>query len=226
MIALVAASTAFVGTHFLLSHPLRRSLVGTLGKTGFLGVYALAAAATLGWLAMAYRATPPTALLWPPGDGVWLFASVFTLVASVLLVGSLFGNPALPGPAAQPGAARGVFAVTRHPMMWGFALWGFAHIAAYPEARNLTVATAIIVLALVGAALQDRKKAALQPGWSEWQARTSWLPFAAIADRRVPLRAMWPGWRATLGGVGFWLIATYAHVHAIGIAAGPWRWIG
>jgi protein-S-isoprenylcysteine O-methyltransferase Ste14 len=41
------------------------------------------------------------------------------VLASVLFLGSLHGNPAAPG--ADPAAAqvRHVFAVTRHPMMWG-----------------------------------------------------------------------------------------------------------
>jgi uncharacterized membrane protein len=56
-----------------------------------------------------------------------------------------------------------VFAVTRHPMMWAFALWGVCHIAVYPVAANIIVAAAIIILALAGAALQDGKKEALQP---------------------------------------------------------------
>ena len=35
LIELVAANTAFVGTHFLMSHPLRGPLVRKLGDMGF-----------------------------------------------------------------------------------------------------------------------------------------------------------------------------------------------
>ena len=34
----VAAALAFVGTHFILSHPLRRPLVRAVGEKGFLGL--------------------------------------------------------------------------------------------------------------------------------------------------------------------------------------------
>ena len=51
-----AAAAAFVGTHFLLSHPLRKPIVDTVGSAAFLGIYSVVAAATLGWLALAYRA--------------------------------------------------------------------------------------------------------------------------------------------------------------------------
>ena len=47
---LLIAATAFVGTHFLMSHPLRAPLVSRLGEKGFLGLYSLVAAATLIWM--------------------------------------------------------------------------------------------------------------------------------------------------------------------------------
>ena len=154
-----AAAAAFVGTHFLLSHPLRKPIVDTVGSSAFLGIYSVVAAATLGWLALAYRAAPASAPLWSVGGDLWAAATVVMLLASILLMGSVIRNPALPNPGsptAVPAEARGVYAVTRHPMMWAFALWGICHIAVYPVAANIIVATAIIILALVGAALRKR----------------------------------------------------------------------
>ena len=43
-----AAAAAFVGTHFLLEHPLRKPIVDTVGSAVFLGIYSAVAAATLG----------------------------------------------------------------------------------------------------------------------------------------------------------------------------------
>jgi uncharacterized membrane protein len=220
------AAAAFVGTHFLLSHPLRAPLVGRIGERGFAIVYSLVAFATLFWLVRAYQAAPETAPLWAVGDGVWAVATAIMLVASVLFVGSLLGNPALPtggAPAKIPGEARGVFAVTRHPMMWAFALWALAHALVYPIAANLIMVGAIALLALVGAALQDRKKAQIQPGWREWTRRTSYLPFAAIAAGRARLGGFRP--HDLAGGVVLWLAATWAHIPLAGWAAGVWRWV-
>ena len=227
MNTVVIACIAFVGTHFLLSHPLRRPLVRAIGEGGFAGVYSLVAFATLGWVAWAYRHAPPEPPLWPVGDALWAVGTAIMLVASVLLVGSLIGNPALPGPA--PGSrpvpeARGVFAVTRHPMMWAFALWGAAHIMVYPDPPNIAVALAIIVLALVGAALQDRKKEALQPDfWPRWERKTSYWPFAAIAAGRAKFGGFRP--HDIAGGLLLWLAATWAHLPLAGWAAGVWRWV-
>jgi uncharacterized membrane protein len=225
--AVAAAAVAFVGSHFLLSHPLRGRLVRAIGEAGFQGVYSLVAFLTLGWLIVAYRKAPVTAPLWPVGNGLWALATVVMLIASILLMGSLIRNPALPTggrPSAFPETARGAFAVTRHPMMWSFALWGLCHIAVFPVAKNIVLSAAIVLLALVGAALQDRKKEQLQPDlWPEWESKTSYLPFAAIAAGRAQLGGF--GLHALLGGLVVWLVATWAHMPLAGWAAGIWRWL-
>jgi len=113
-------------------------------------------------------------------------------------------------------ARRGVFAITRHPMMWGFAAWAVTHALVAPSPAGLVLSAAIGILALGGAAGQDAKKARLvgEP-WRDWEARTSFVPFArGIAS---------PGLFAIIGGTLLFLVATYAH-GAIG--AGPWRWLG
>jgi uncharacterized membrane protein len=225
--AVAAAAVAFVGSHLLLSHPLRRRLVHAIGEAGFQGVYSLVAVLTLGWLILAYRKAPLTAPLWPVGNGLWAVVTAVMLIASILLMGSLIRNPALPTggrPASFPETARGVYAVTRHPMMWSFALWGLCHVAVFPVTKNIIVAAAIVILALVGSALQDRKKERLQPDlWPVWESRTSYLPFAAITAGRARLGGF--GSHALLGGLVVWLVATWAHLPLAGWAAGIWRWL-
>lgn len=222
-----AAAAAFVGSHFALSHPLRKPIVERIGERGFLLLYVVVAFATLGWLAEAFRSAPDEALWWPVGDGLWAVATVIMLVASVLLMGSFVRNPALPTggrPAAAPEEAKGVFAVTRHPMMWSFALWSAAHLLVMPYLANAILVGAVAVLALAGAAMQDRKKERLQPEtWRAWEARTSYWPFAAIARGRTRFGGF--GGHALGGGVVLWLAATWAHIPLAGWAAGVWRWV-
>ena len=223
----IIAAIAFVGTHFLLSHPLRAPIVRAIGETPFLGIYSLVAVVTLVWLALAYRAVPPEPLLWPVGDAQWILGTILMYFGSVLFVGSLVGNPALPNPTGKPGPApepRGVFSVTRHPMMWGFALWGMTHILVFPTPSNIVLSGTIIFLALVGAALQDRKKDQLQPEtWRGWEAKTSYWPLAAIIAGRVKFTPA--GVVPILGGIVLWLGATWAHIPLAGMPAGVWRWI-
>ena len=220
---LIAAALAFAGSHFALSHPLRPALVKRLGASGFQAVYSLIALATFGWMVLAFRMVPPQPDL--PWDGsaapLWLIATLLMLAASVLLVGSFIGNPALPQPGAKALALhrpKGVFKVTRHPMMWSFALWSVAHVLVSPAVRVIVLSGATAFLALVGAHMQDRKKEVLMgSAWSTWEHRTSYWPqlggFAAAG--LVP-------W---LGGLALWLGASWAHMAAIGIPAGVWRWL-
>lgn len=220
------AAVAFVGSHFALSHRLRRPLVAALGEAGFTGLYSLVAAVLLGAVAWAYVAAPPTAPLWPVGDTLWAIATVLMLAASILLAGSMVGNPALVNPGgltAVPGEARGVFAITRHPMMWSFAVWGVCHVMVYPMGANIVVAVAMTVLALAGALMQDRKHAARDPaGWGSWQTRTGFVPGSAIAAGRARLGL--PGVGVLASGTALWLLATWAHLPLSGWAAGVWRW--
>ena len=219
---LVAASIAFVGTHFALSHPLRAPLVARVGENGFRGLYSLVSLATFVWMVLAYRdASAGGAALWDGmGDATWGIASILMLVASVLLAGSFVKNPALPDPRAAAHAAagvHGVFHVTRHPMMWSFALWALVHIMLSPTPRQLVLSGSLGFLALVGAHMQDRKKEVLMgDAWAGWEAQTSYWPRLSGFAKA--------GGVAWAGGVAIWLAATYGHIHAIGIPAGVWRW--
>lgn len=221
---LLAASVSFVGTHFALSHPLRGAVTRLAGEKGFQAVYSLVAFATLGWVVMAFRAVGTQGdVLWDgTGTAAWALATLLTLIAAVLLIGSFSGNPALPDPRAKDLAARGVhgvFHVTRHPMMWAIALWGAAHILIRPDPRTLVLAGAMIVLALVGAHLQDRKKeVAMGAAWTAWEAQTGYWPRPGGLARA--------GAGPWLGGAALWLAASWAHVWFAYVPAGIWRWIG
>lgn len=223
---LIVATIAFVGTHFLLSHPLRAPIAGSIGERGFSAVYSVVAIGTLIWMVIAYRNAPLTAPLWPVGEALWAIVTLVMLIASILFMGSLIKNPALPNPGAPgfvPPEAKGVFAVTRHPMMWGFALWALCHIAIFPIAANIVLCAGIVILALGGAALQDDKKEKLQPQtWPKWEAKTSYWPFAAIAQGRAKLNFRPHDWA---GGLVVWLLATWLHIPAVHVAAGIWRWV-
>lgn len=228
MTQLVLACIAFVGTHFLLSHPLRAPIVARTGEGAFLGIYSAVAFGTLGWMVWAYRAVPDESFLWDVGDALWALATAIMLLASVLFMGSLLGNPAMPNPnggdEAPPADARGVFAITRHPMMWSFALWSLAHALVFPQAANLVLVGTIAFLALVGARAQDMKKEQLRPAfWRGWEAKTSYWPFAAVASGRARLG----GFRGhdLGGGLVIWLAASWAHIPLTGWAAGVFRWI-
>lgn len=221
---LVTASALFVGTHFLMSHPLRGRMVARLGNGGFLGVYSLVSLVTFSFMIWAFRQSPTGGHYWPATDMIWVVASLLTLLAAVFYCGSMVGNPALPNPDANAGTAlaakspSGMFLVTRHPMMWSFALWGVAHILVAPRIDNFIFVGSIIFLALVGAKAQEAKKAAqLGSAWQSWQSRTSFWPRLSQLPRI--------GIRLWLAGTVLWLAATWAHGFFGADGAGIYRWL-
>lgn len=229
---LLTTGALFVGTHFLLSHPMRASLVARLGPRGFELVYSIIAIATFLLVIQAWRAMPDEAPMWAVGDGLWIAATVIVLFASILFMGSLIGNPALPQRPGQAQTAavaspRGVFAITRHPMMWGFALWALAHALVVPTTGQLLLSGILAFLAIAGSAGQDVKKARLMgDAWRQWKDRTCFIPFAGQVSGRIGWGTAIPRPHAMLGGVVLWLAATWGHGALGYIAAGIWRWVG
>ena len=214
-VSLALATLAFVGTHLAMSHPLRTRLVQNLGDQWFAVLYSAVAAVTLGWMILAYRATENDYFLWLSPDWARPVAAGVMLLACILLAGSFFRNPAFPNPGAKarmPNAARGVFAVTRHPMNMAFILWALVHIALWGALPNLIVAGGILVLALVGSIGQDHKKLnVVGEPWRAWMARTSFVPFGALLGGRAKWSALRDAWPAVLIGLLIWLAVTWLH---------------
>ena len=220
-LSLAAACAAFVGTHFLMSHPLRAMLVYRLRGNGFSLLYSAVSLALFYWMITAFVQAPKGDYFWPVGDALWAITSVLTLIAAVLFTGSFVRNPALPGVpdalAAQEPA--GVFKVTRHPMMWGFALWGIGHILIAPRIDSFLFAGSIVFLALVGSKGQEIKKKKLAGvEWDSWLRRTHFWP------RLSALPSV--GFGPWIAGIVLWLVATWGHPY-LGVAgAGIFRWLG
>lgn len=215
---LIIAVSLFVGGHELLSHPLRAPLVARLGEKGFLGVYALVALGSLIWAVELWKDIPPDRLWQAPG---WAYAAApgVMLVAFILFVGSVAApNPALMGVKLGAGP-RGVLRITRHPMMWAFALWAIVHMALSADSRTLVLAGGVLVLALLGSAMQDAKKIAADPAYAGHVSATSFVPFAGQLTGRERLSTLWPGVVPVLGGAIAWGVTLWLHPMLIGVPA-------
>ena len=216
---LAAASLTLIGTHFAMSHPLRGPMERVFGPKGFQGVYSLVSLAAIVWIYFAFKAAP-TGDLPGSGEAGWIIASLMLIPGLVLYAGSFSGNPALPTPGAATQARaepKGVFLVTRHPMMWSFAIWALSHIILLWSWRTMIVATTVGALALIGAHMQDRKKRVqLGEAWDMWQSRTSY----------------WPRWHKMFAvgllpwviALMLWVLISWLHLPLGGIPAGIWRW--
>ena len=205
---LIVASLAFLATHYVASTPLRDVLVKTMGKA-YLGVYTLIAFATLGWMIWAFYHAPfvnlwyavalrPLPLILMP------FALIFIVCALTTPNPTLVGKEKLLG-SKEP--ARGILRITRHPLMWGFALWALSHIVARGDAAAVIFFGTFAVLAVSGAWLIDRRKAATHgEEWRRFAAVTSNVPFGAIAGGRNQFKA---------GEIGWWKVALALVLYAL-----------
>jgi uncharacterized membrane protein len=222
LIHLVVAAGCFVGSHFLMSGPARRSLASRLGAQGFLLLYTVVSITTFGWTIVAFDRAPSDWMLWNGMSALpWAFASILTIVALALLIPSFVRNPALPARSAAGVGTWipvGVFRVTRHPMMWGISLWALGHLIVTPTPRVLVLMSALILLALLGSHFQDKRKLAQNTReFAPWQRRTS---FGLRLGELPGLGSLW------LLAFLVWFVATWLHYHLFGIPAGLWFWIG
>src|SRR5205814_10421749 len=126
-----------------------------VGAGPFRIIYTVVALVTFGAMIHYYSVIGREPPLWTTGDVVWIVASMLMWIASILLVGSFVGNPALVGSAGPKGGPKGVFAITRHPMMWSLAIWAGVHLALIAMPKAMVLDGAIILLALGGSAAQD-----------------------------------------------------------------------
>ncbi|MBL8550502.1 MAG: NnrU family protein [Hyphomonadaceae bacterium] len=225
------ALAAFVLIHVGISATgLRGRLVGALGERVYRGLFALASLAILVWLVIAFgrmRADPADLLntwLWVPPAWTRHAAQALALAAFLLVVpGLLTANPTTAGFEKRMGedAAKGIVRITRHPFLWGVALWAAGHLLANGERYAVMLFGALGLMALYGARSIDRKSKARDPeAWSKFLTVTSNIPFAAIVQGRnkLVLGELW--WKLLVAVVVYAAVA-YGHVYLVGVSAVP-----
>ena len=190
MTTLILSALLFVGLHFLISStPLRGAIAARTGERPFLGLFSLLSGILIVWLVIAFRQAPREAPLWViPGVG-HLALTLMPVALLLLVAGYMTRNPtavmmAPPSGSWQP---RGIFTVTRHPIMWAFGLWSVLHVLANGDPAGIVIFGAFVVLSLGGTLAIDAKK---RRTWSVESTRqlfatTSNLPFLAIAQGRT-----------------------------------------
>lgn len=225
ILAMALSTAAFVGGHFLMSHPLRAALLRPLGEGGFRAVYSAAAGASLVWMVHAH-ATAPFVPLW--GDPLWarhLLMPVMLVATLFFVLGMTTPNPGIVGAERAPmdyAGGLGIHAVTRHPGLWGFALWALGHLLANGDLATVILTGGIATLAFGGmAGIDARKRAAFPEAYGAFVARTSTLPFVALAQGRARLDWAKIGlWRPALALAVFFVLL-FGHGWIIGRSAFP-----
>ena len=222
MYSLIAACALFVGIHLFVSGtPFRGRLVAAMGEKAYQGLFSLASAGSLIWMGLAYGGADYVPL-WDLGTGARHGASLLMLVAFYLVVAGLASpNPTSVGQkidSTEP--ARGITRVTRHPFLWGVALWGVAHLLANGHLAALMLFGSLLALALIGPQLIDAKLRRRAPdAWHRLAEATSWVPFAAIVTGRNRLVLRELTWWQPLLAVALYLVTLlWAHQFVFGLS--------
>jgi len=186
---LILASALFVGSHIFLAAPrCRNPLRNRLGEWGFRGHYALISVVLLTWMIKAYSRAPVTPLWDAPKFFTHGSLSLMLIAIFLIVCGYTTPNPGIMGmeKSGLKSGARGVLKITRHPVMWGVALWAVAHALSNGHLSALIFYGSFVVLALAGASHLDHKKTEqLGDEWRTYMAETSHIPLAAIMTGRA-----------------------------------------
>jgi uncharacterized membrane protein len=217
MALLIVAALLWLGLHVGISGTrLRDPLATALGERGFSGAFSLLALAFLALLIYGFH-TADTEPLWvaPP----WLVAVIdlVMLLALILLAAGLI-------PARGTGEGpRGIFRVTRHPLMSSIGLWSLCHLLANGDTVSLVFFGTFLLTVLLGVPASDAKRARRDPARSaDLFAVTSAVPFGAVLAGRNRVSLAEIGWLPPLAGVVAWgLIAHLLHPWLLGVPATP-----
>lgn len=190
---------------------LRARIIGAIGEWPYRGLFSVASGVLLTAMIIGFaqmRADPFDPLnqaLWSPPEWLRWVAYVLVLFGLSLAFAGLF----TPGPTfagfekkglERPDPAHGVLRITRHPFLWGAALWGLGHTLVNGERFALMLFGGLALMAVFGARSIDRKGAARDPeGWARFAEVSSNVPFAAIAQGRNGLALGEIGWRGLVG---------------------------
>jgi uncharacterized membrane protein len=219
MANLIAANAYFLLIHFGVSGTrLRDALVERLGPGPYRGAFSLASLLGLAWVIYAYRHAPVVPL-WGFLVGFRPAAYLLVLIAFLFaVIGIATPSPTRVGMESQLAEgrdmARGMVRITRHPFLWGVALWSLAHLIVNGDLASLILFGSLLVLAVGGTVSIDAKRQReFKEQWTHFANLTSNIPFAAIAAGKNQLAPAVAeiGLLRPIGAVILYALAFYLH---------------
>jgi len=216
MTSLILAAVFFGGLHFFVSGTaLRDKIIDKIGEKAFRAVFSLLSVLGIVWLSRAYGQAEYVEL-WGQVQSLRVLALLAILLAFLFVVlGVTTPNPMAVGgesllEAKEP--AKGIQRVTRHPFLWGVALWSLTHLWFNGDVASLVFFGAFLVLSLGGPSSIDRKrKKTCGDAWDRFAALTSNVPFLAIIQGRNSLRLKELGWWRVI--LALFLYSLFLHFH-------------
>jgi uncharacterized membrane protein len=227
MFSLLAAAAFFLAIHLLVSGTrVRDALTGRIGQGPYMGLFSLSSVAGLVWLGFAFAAARGQPAYWDLTPLTRQIQLGLQLLAMLLIVPGL----TTPNPTSvrQEGAldradvVKGMLRITRHPFLWGVAIWAFGHLLVNGDRASIVLFGALLILAISGTSSIDAKRRRkLGDKWDAYAAQTSNVPFAAILAGRQKLNLGEIGIAPFLTAIAVWAALLFAHPFLFGVPALP-----
>jgi len=226
MRSLILAVAYFLGIHLFISGTrLRSVIVARTGEPGFLTLFSALSVVGMGWMIWAYSGSDLVPV-WMPNPLFHWLAVPLTLIAFVFIFAGLTTpSPTVVGgesalAAADP--ASGMLRITRHPFLWGVALWALTHLLVNGDLASMILFGSLLILALIGPVLIDAKcRSRFGEKWKPFEARTSNVPFGAIAAGHNHVSIDEIGWSRLAIAVAAWVTMILLHPLFFGERALP-----
>ena len=232
MTMLIVAAIFFLLLHLVVAGTrVRDAIVGIVGERPYLGLFSLASLIGIVWLAISYNAAgrEGSAVVWDLGSGVTHLGIVVVGLAFLLGVpGLLTPNPTAlmqDEAATREGVVHGVLRITRHPFLWGVALWAAFHLVANGDEASIVFFGMFLVLAVAGTYSIDAKRARkMGAAWGPFARQTSNIPFATVIAGRNSLKlGELLSYRLVVALVVF-LVVLFAHPWLFSASPFPGGW--
>lgn len=193
---LLAACAAFIAIHLFVSGTkLRDTITAKIGEGPYMGLFSLASIAILVWMGMSYGEAMrgDNIVWWGATTDLKHIQLLLMLIATLLAVpGIMTRNPTSvqSGEALKnPNIVQGMVRISRHPFLWGAAIWAGGHMMVNGDAASLVFFGTLFVLPLLGTQAIDAKRARKHGAeWTAFKAQTSNVPLAAIFAGKQKLK--------------------------------------
>jgi len=227
MTMLFAAAAVFVLMHLLIAGTrVRAGIVKVIGENAYMGLFSLASLGAIVWLSMAYGAARGEGAVWwaaPAEVGHWIQAGIQLVALLFVVPGLLSPNPTSvkqEGALARP--ITGILRITRHPFLWGVAIWAAGHLLVNGDTPSVLLFGSMALLAISGTySIDAKRRAKLGADYDAFVAQTANIPFAAVVHGRQPFRLLEIGWWRLLAAVAVWAALLWGHGMIFGVPALP-----
>ena len=216
------SSLLFFGLHVgIAGGSARQIMVDRLAEKGFQIIFSVASVLILIWMITAYRNAPVMELWFVPAF-MWLPVLLMPLACILNVCAYSSPNPTGIGGGKvlkEVDPAKGVFRITRHPLMAAITIFAATHMLVAGERSALIFFGGLLLTAVLGPASIDRKLRARNADFFERLAAvTSITPFLAILQGRNKLSLAEIGLMRIGGGLLLYAVFLTAHEYLSGIA--------